>query len=69
MSLNFYTCQVYLSYLTFSLFGEQVFESSHDFGSGLLQEGLEAKNDTFVGIYSANRAEVSLLKNKCHAQQ
>ena len=42
----------------------QVYESACDFGSGLLQEGLEAKNDTFVGIYSINRAEVKTA-NDC----
>ena len=62
MVLNVFMSLNFKSLTKCSLFGEQVFESSHDFGSGLLQEGLEAKNDTFVGIYSANRAEVSVFK-------
>lgn len=43
----------------------EVYESACDFGSGLLQEGIEAKNDTFIGIYSGNRAEWVFTEQAC----
>ena len=52
---------MFLSFFHDFVFSLQVYETACDFGSGLLQEGLEPKNDTFIGIYSINRAEVRPL--------
>lgn len=43
----------------------EVYETACDFGSGLLQEGIEATNDTFIGIYSINRAEWVFTEQAC----
>lgn len=36
---------------------QQIYNRSQAFGSGLIADGLEPRNDTFIGIYSINRPE------------
>ncbi|XP_071808946.1 long-chain-fatty-acid--CoA ligase 5-like [Asterias amurensis] len=44
---------------------EQVYARAMNFGSGLIQKGLSAGNDTYIGIYCMNRVEWVLTEQGC----
>ncbi|XP_052771923.1 long-chain-fatty-acid--CoA ligase 5-like [Mya arenaria] len=44
---------------------QEVFDMAKDFGSGLLEEGLEPGAETIVGIYAANRVEWTVTDQAC----
>ncbi|XP_071130914.1 long-chain-fatty-acid--CoA ligase 1-like [Mytilus edulis] len=44
---------------------QQIYDRARAFGSGLIADGLEARNDTFIGIYSINRAEWVITDQAC----
>ncbi|KAL5018657.1 hypothetical protein ScPMuIL_004379 [Solemya velum] len=44
---------------------QEVYDTAQAVGSGLIHEGLRAKNDTFVGIYSKNRPEYTICDLAC----
>ncbi len=39
----------------------KVYEKARAFGSGLLHKGVKPGKDSFIGIYSKNKIEVSII--------